>query len=138
MLEQICKEYGIEIVSPTQRRPFVPMQTAAGSTLEKILRRVGEAHLRDVLKVLTESENNRHMLNAPVIKAVSRIMEENPTWYGRNATTFLEVMDRVDMAMIYEKARANIGVTKAHDTIAVMLLAELRKKFDPEPERLLL
>lgn len=138
MLEQICREYGIEIVSPIKRRPFVPMQTAAGSTLEKILRKVGEDHLRDVLTVLTESENNRHMLNAPVIKAVSKIMEGNPTWYERDATTFLEVMDRVDMAMIYEKARANIGVTKAHDTIAVMLLAELRKKFDPEPERLLL
>jgi hypothetical protein len=122
------------------------MQTAAGATLERILAdpSVGETaadrekHLRNVLVALTESENNRHMLIAPVIKAVSRIMSQNPTWYGRDASAFLDVMDKADLADMYEKAKANKGVVPAHATIATLLLKEFGAVFAPEDmERLL-
>lgn len=137
-LASICKDFGISVVHPAQHRPFTPMQTAAGQTLERILADRGEDHLRDVLTVLTESENCKHMLIAPVIKAVSRIMSQNPTWYGSDASGFLEVMDRADLAGMYERAKANKGVVEAHKTIAALLLDELREVFKPEEmERLL-
>lgn len=133
-LAAICQEFGIAVVQPAQHRPFTPMQTAAGRTLEKILKDGGEDHLRDVLTVLTESENNRNMLIAPVIKAVSKIMAEHPTWYASDASRFLEVMDGADLAGMYERARANKGVVAAHDTIAALLLDELRKVFQAEEQ----
>lgn len=137
-LASICKDFGISVVHPAQHRPFTPMQTAAGQTLERILTDKGEDHLRDVLTVLTESENCKHMLIAPVIKAVSRIMTQHPTWYGSDASAFLAVMDSVDLAAFYEASRANKGVVEAHKTIAALLLDELRRMFQPEEiERLL-
>ena len=137
-LAAILSELDIRVVNPAQHRPFTPMQTAAGQTLERILADQGEDHLRDVLTVLTESENCKHMLIAPVIKAVSRIMTQHPTWYGSDASAFLEVMDRADLAGLYERAKANKGVVEAHKTIAALLLDELRKVFQPtEMERLI-
>lgn len=136
-LANICKDFGITVVHPAQHRPFTPLQTAAGNTLDKILRERDEDHLRDVLTVLTESENCKHMLIAPVIKAVSRIMTQHPTWYGSDASAFLGIMDSVDLASMYERAKANKGVVEAHKTIAALLLDELRKVFQPtEMERL--
>lgn len=137
-LASICADFGITVVHPAQHRPFTPMQTAAGNTLDKILREDGENHLRDVLTVLTESENNRNMLIAPVIKAVSRIMAENPTWYGRDASAFLEVMDKADLAAMYEAAKPNKKVVSAHNGIATMLLAQLSNVFKPEEQERLL
>lgn len=137
-LASICQDFGITVVHPAQHRPFTPMQTAAGQTLERILSDQGEDHLRDVLTVLTESENCKHMLIAPVIKAVSRIMTQHPAWYGSNASAFLEVMDRADLAGMYQTSRANKGVVEAHKTIAALLLDDLRKVFQAEEmERLL-
>jgi hypothetical protein len=137
-LATICQDFGISVVHPAQHRPFTPMQTAAGQTLERILADRGEYHLRDVLTVLTESENCKHMLIAPVIKAVSRIMSQNPTWYGSDASAFLEVMDKADLAGMYERAKANKGVVEVHKTIAALLLDELRSGFEPvEQERLI-
>lgn len=137
-LATICKDFGLTVVHPAQHRPFTPMQTAAGQTLERILSDQGEDHLRDVLTVLTESENCKHMLIAPVIKAVSRIMVQHPTWYGNDASVFLETMDRADLVGLYERAKANKGVVEVHKTIAALLLDELRKVFKPqEMERLI-
>jgi hypothetical protein len=137
-LATVCKDFGLTVVHPAQHRPFTPMQTAAGNTLDKILREQGGDHLRDVLTVLTESENCKHMLIAPVIKAVSRIMSQNPTWYGSDASAFLEVMDRADLAGMYERAKANKGVVEAHKTIAALLLDELRKVFQAEEQERLI
>ncbi len=137
-LASICTDFGITVVHPAQHRPFTPMQTAAGATLDRILRDRGENHLRDVLTVMTESENNRNMLIAPVIKAVSRIMAENPTWYGEDASAFLAVMDKADLASMYEAAKPNKKVVSAHDAIATNLLALLSTKFRAkEMERLI-
>lgn len=137
-LAAICQDFGIAVVQPAQHRPFTPMQTAAGRTLERILQVRGEDHLRDVLTVLTESENNRNMLIAPVLKAVSKIMAEHPTWYASDASKFLEVMDSADLAGMYEQARANKGVVAAHDTIAALLLERLREYFEPEKQERLI
>ena len=137
-LTSICSDFGIAVVHPAQHRPFTPMQTAAGATLERILRDHGEDHLRDVLMVLTESENCKNMLIAPVIKSVSRIMAQNPGWYGNDASAFLTVMDKADLAGMYEAAKPNKRVVSAHDAIATMLLGKLRAVFKAvEMERLL-
>jgi hypothetical protein len=133
-LISICEQYGVTVVHPAQHRPFVPMHTAAGATLDKILICEGEEHLRDLLTVLTESENNKNMLIAPVIKAVSRIMAENRTWYASDASKFLGVMDKADLPSLYMRARANKKVIKAHDTIAALLLDKLRQVFQAEEQ----
>lgn len=141
-LASICDQFGVTVVHPAQHRPFTPMQTAAGQTLERILTdpSIGETgekradHLRDVLTVLTESENCKHMLIAPVIKAVSRIMAKNPKWYRSDASKFLEVMDKADLPSIYMRARANKTVLKAQETISALLLDELRKVFQAEEQ----
>lgn len=133
-LTSICDQFGVTVVHPAQHRPFTPMHTAAGATLDKILRHKGEDHLRNLLTALTESENNKNMLIAPVIKAVSGIMsgEKTKHWYESDASKFLEVMDKANLPSLYMRARANKGIVSANDTIATLLLDRLREHFEPE------
>jgi hypothetical protein len=131
-LSTICADLGITVVHPAQHRPGAPMHTAAGQTLESILADRGADHLRDVLTAITESENNRAALTAPVIKAVSKIMAANPSWYADNAGRFLEIMDRADLGDMARRAKAAKGVVSAHDHIAALLLALLTTEFEPQ------
>lgn len=138
-LATICSDLGITVVHPSKHRPHVPMHTAAENTLESILADYGGNHLRDVLTAITASENNKHMLIAPVIKAVSKIMVEHSTWYEESAGKFLEAMDRADLAKLHQQAKADRKIAQPQQAIATLLLEELRKEFrDVEQDSLLL
>jgi len=128
-LAGICEELGIRIVPVTKQR--APMETCAVNTLDHILRDHGVKHLRSVLLSIAETENNKRMLVAPVIWAVSDILLAHPSWFGGD---FLEAMDRIDLAEMHERAKANREAAQPRQAIATMLFEELRKDFQPEEQ----
>lgn len=131
-LATICAEIGVTVVHPSKHRPHVPMHTAAGETLERLLADHGADHLRSVLLSIVETENNRHMLVAPIIKAVSDTLLAHPSWFGG---AFLEAMDKIDLADMYDRAKANREAVKGlREAIATMLYETLRGQFHDEPE----
>lgn len=128
-LASICSELGITVIPVTKQRG--PMETCAINTLEHVLRNHGSEHLRSVLMSIVETENNKRMLVAPVIWAVSDILLAHPSWFGGD---FLEAMDRIDLADLHERAKANREAAQPRQAIATMLFEELRKEFQPEEQ----
>lgn len=133
VLARICEEVGVAVVPVTKQRG--PMETYAVNTLVHLLRDHGEGHLRSVLMAIVETENNKRMLVAPVIWAVSDILLAHPSWFGGD---FLEAMDRIDLAEMHERAKANREAAQPRQAIATMLFDELRKDFQPEEQARLL
>lgn len=128
-VSDICDELNIRIVPVTKQRG--PMETCAVNTLEHVLRDYGAKHLRSVLMSIVETENNKRMLVAPVIWAVSDILLAHPSWFGGD---FLETMDRIDLAEMHERAKANREAAQPRQAIATMLFEELRTDFQPEEQ----
>jgi hypothetical protein len=128
-LASICNELGIRVVPVTKHRE--PMETCAVNTLVRILNDHGPEHLRSVLMSIVETENNKRMLVAPIIWAVSDILSAHPSWFSG---TFLEAMDKIDLAEMHERAKANREAAQPRQAIATMLFEELRKNFQPEEQ----
>lgn len=132
-LAGICDELGIRVVPVTKQRE--PMETCAVNTLTRILNDHGPEHLRSVLMSIVETENNKRMLVAPVIWAVSDTLLAHPSWFSG---AFLEAMDRIDLADMHERAKANREAAQPRQAIATMLFEELRNDFQPEAQARLL
>jgi hypothetical protein len=124
-LADLCDELGIEVVSVSEsaRRPG---QTCAKETLQKILTKHGEGHLRSVLITIMETTNNRRMLVRPVILAVSDVLRSYPHWFGDK---WLKQFDRIELALLYEAAKLD-RVAAPRYAMATRLLYVLRPHFD--------
>jgi len=132
-LASICAEIGIKIVPLTKQRDA--METFAENTMERILRNHGEEHLRSTLIAIVETQNNKRMLVAPVIWAMSDVLLMQPSWFG---SAFLEAMDGIDLAEMYDRAKAYKKAAQPRQAIATMLFEKLREKFQVvEQERLI-
>jgi hypothetical protein len=128
-LPAILSELGIAIVPVTKQRDV--METCAGNTLERIRKEHGDEHLRSVLISIVETTNNKRMLVAPVIWAVSDILLAHPTWFGGE---WLDAMDKVDLAEMHERAKANRRAAQPRQAIATMLFETLSSKFAVEEQ----
>ena len=133
-LADICDEFGIEIVEPSESARK-PGQTCAGKTLQKVLTDEGEAHLRSVLVTIMESENNKCMLVRPVIMAISDVLRTYPSWFGSD---WLNEFDKIELSELYDYARADREGVAPRYSIAARLIDRLRPKFAPEPQGSLL
>lgn len=132
-LAAVLSELGITIVPVTKQRDV--METCAGNTLERIRKEHGAEHLRSVLISIVETTNNKRMLVAPVIWAVSDILLAHPSWFGGE---WLDAMDKVDLAEMHERAKANRRAAQPRQAIATMLFELLSKRFQVvEQERLI-
>lgn len=132
-LPAILSELGITIVPVTKQRDV--METCAGNTLERIRREHGAEHLRSVLISIVETTNNKRMLVAPVVWAVSDILLAHPTWFGGD---WLDAMDKIDLAEMHERAKANRRAAQPRQAIATMLFEVMSKRFQVvEQERLI-
>lgn len=132
-LASICAELSISVISVTL--PRGPMETCALNTLERILRNHGEEHLRSTLIAIVETQNNKRMLVAPVIWAMSDVLLMQPSWFG---SAFLEAMDGIDLGEMHERAKAYRKAAQPRQAIATMLFEKLRENFQVvEQERLI-
>lgn len=83
----LCDEFSIEIIAG-HSYPQIG-QTRAVATMARIFRRYGEDHLRWVLRTLTETANNKVLLDEPglwaasdLIRAYGDVIEADPeAWF---------------------------------------------------------
>lgn len=132
-LASILSELGVAVVPVTRQRG--PMETFADNTMQRILGDHGPEHLRSVLISIVETENNRRMLIAPVIWAVSDTLLAHPSWFG---SAFLDAMDSIDLAGMHERAKANRRASQPRQAIATMLFEKLRETFQVEEQERLI
>jgi hypothetical protein len=134
-LAELCTDLGIEIVDIRQSRSRRPGQTCAERTLLKILADEGYAHLRSVLMSIMETENNKLMLVAPVIWAISDVLRGHPTWFG---DAWLTALDKIDLAELYGNAKKSREAVSPRHAIATMIIERLRPLFVDQPQARLL
>lgn len=128
-LAKICAELEIVVIPTTKHRGT--METCAVNTMARILGDHGEQHLRSVLMSIVETENNKRMLVAPVIWALSDILAAHPSWFGGD---FLQAMDQIDLAEMHERAKANRQAAQPRQAIATMLFEKLSHTFQVEEQ----
>lgn len=129
-LQDILAEYRIEVIRMQAVRG--PRQTHARQTLDKLFQEHGPDHLRDVLTTIAETENNGMALVAPIITAVSVVLRAHTDWWERDASRWLDVMDRLDLTRLHRIAKGNLRAAPAADAIATMLYLELEAAFGEE------
>jgi hypothetical protein len=134
-LQKICTEMSVEIVDIRQSRSRRPGQTCAERTLLKILTDEGSAHLRSVLISIMQSENNKMMLVAPVLWAISDVLRGHPGWFGE---TWLQALDAIDIAELYSRAKESREAVAPRQAIATMLIERMRPLFVDQPQARLL
>jgi hypothetical protein len=130
-LADLCAEFGVEVIDTRQARSRKPGQTCADRTLARILEDEGEAHLRSVLVTMMETENNKRMLIAPVIWAVSDVLRGHPDWFGE---TWLQAFDAIPIAELHELAKQSREAVAPRQALATMLIERLRPHFKPNPQ----
>lgn len=128
-LAAICQELDIEIIDTTAKRG--PGQTCAHNILQRVLIDEGEAHLRSVLLTIMETENNKRMLVRQVILAVSDVLRAYPTWFGDE---WLKAFDKIELAELYEQAKADREGVSMRYSIATRIIDRLRPHFTIEPQ----
>ena len=122
----ICSEFGIAVVPPCRRRTGgAALETCAASTLQRLLSDWGESHLLEVLLSIVESAGNERALTAPVIWAVSDLLLAHPSWFGSD---WLDALDAIDLAAVYETAKANRKAVQPRAAIAAILFERLKDR----------
>lgn len=122
-VHRILAEHEVKVVpTAVQRRE---RQTFAGRTLQGVYETHGEAHLRDVLTLILESEGNGHALIAPIILAVSDILAAHRPSYEHSPTAWLRLFDTLDLVAIHARVRPNRKAVAPRAAIATVIFAEL-------------
>jgi hypothetical protein len=130
----ICSEFEITVTPCSQRRTGGGvLETCASSTLQRILRDWGEAHLREVLLSISESAGNERALIAPVLWAVSDILLAHPNWFGSD---WLDAMDKIDLTALHENVKLNRKAVQPRYAIAALLFERMKDRL-PVTRRLL-
>jgi hypothetical protein len=129
-LARLCKALEIRIV-PTKRRPRENETTAAG-TLQKILRRYGEAHFTMMVRTIAETKGNATALTEPVLWAISDVMLAQPSW-PNTGSDWLTAFDSIDLRSLQKMARPLFAISKlpARAAIGGMLVQRLQPIFSP-------
>jgi hypothetical protein len=79
-----------------------------------------------VVMSIVETKPNKRALIAPVIWAISDVLQAYPDWFG---DTWLQVMDGIDLAEMFEQASANRRIAQPRALIATLLFERMRPNF---------
>lgn len=137
-VRRLCDEFGIVIV-PKYRYPE-PGQTRAVTTMERILHRHGEGHLRFVLSTIAETEGAGGLLTEVTLWAVSDLVCACPQWADERTSDWLEAWDRMPFGEMIFEAQDLSGFVSQRAAVAGMayrwLAAELATQI-AEPARIM-
>ncbi|ORE92687.1 hypothetical protein ATO13_17239 [Stappia sp. 22II-S9-Z10] len=131
--QAILREFGVELLPSTAKKTR-PRQTYMDAKLRTLFDRHGSDHFRDVLTAILESEGNEDALVAPIVAAVSSLLRAHPRWWRDGASTWLEVMDGIDLLALHAAVRTNLAAVPADKAIAAHLHLELARAFGGEWE----
>ena len=122
----LLREFHVEVIDNARNRSRAPRQTCAGKTLANIFRLRGYDHLRAVVMTIVETRPNKRALIAPVIRAVSDVLNAYPGWFG---DAWFQVMDGIDLAQMFERASANRSIALPRSAIATLIFSRMHKQF---------
>lgn len=125
----ICHEYNVEIVDG-RAYPGI-RQTRAVATLDRVLRKNGEAHFRLVMSTIAETSNNQGHIDEYLIFAVSDLVESCRGIIEENPTLWLEVFDAAPVGQLQYIARDLSGITEQRHALAGLIYERIVRVFGP-------
>ncbi|MDX0512751.1 hypothetical protein [Sinorhizobium medicae] len=115
----ICSEFGIAIV-PANVQPM-PGQTRALGTLERIMARHGEGHLRLVVATMAETTGNQGFINEYSAWAVSDLIRANADWIEDHAEEWFQAWDKIPLGFLMWQCQQLYGFVTQRQALAGML-----------------
>lgn len=129
----VCTEFGIQII-PANVVPHIG-QTRAPVTLEKIKRKHGLDHMRFVVGLLAETDNNRAILTEEVYWATSDIVlafkKNFPVVLKHDPTKLYEFFDVTPIGQLQYWCLDLEGVTSKRRALVGMLWERSVRQFGP-------
>ncbi|MGN8022278.1 hypothetical protein ACTJJ7_16370 [Phyllobacterium sp. 22229] len=130
---ELCKEFNITVV-PANVAPKGG-QTRAPNTIERIIKRHGEARARFVLGTLADTANNRVCLDETVMWAVNDLVtaaEKNfPEIVNNNVESWYSFFDSMPLGVLQFWCLDLEGVVSKRHALAAMMYERLKRKFGP-------
>jgi len=131
-VQRLCDEFDIRIV-PKHTYP-APGETRAVSTLERILHKHGEGHLRFVLSTIAETKGAGGLLTEVTLWAVSDLVRACPQWADERASDWLEAWDRMPFGEMIFNVYELRGVVSQRHALAGAAFHWLSEQFKPQDE----
>ncbi|THK35636.1 DUF3102 domain-containing protein [Ensifer sp. MPMI2T] len=123
LVRSICAEFDVEII-PANEFPK-PGQTRAIVTMRRILVKRGEGHFRLVMSTLAETKGNHWLIEECSLWAVSDLILACSEWIDENASTWLELWDRIELGSIMLAADHLRGTTPLRHALTALIYSRL-------------
>ena len=129
-VQALCDEFGIEII-PAHRYPVLG-QTRATRTMERIMRRRGEDHLRWVLQTLAETSNNKALVDETGLWAASDLVLAYWEELQADPETWFQAWDEAPVGQRqWEIQRRLSGIVNQRAALAGAINKHLYARFNP-------
>ncbi|YBV97382.1 DUF3102 domain-containing protein [Phyllobacteriaceae bacterium JZ32] len=112
----LCAEYGIKIV-PANVAPQ-PGQTRAAATIQRLLDKHGEGHLRMVLSTLAETKGNEGMINEYSLWAASDLIHACSKWIEADPEDWFQAWDKIPLGWIMWHCQELYGIVTQRQALA--------------------
>lgn len=131
----ICTEFEIEII-PGNEYPK-PGQTRATASIDRIMHKHGEGHMRLVLATLAETKGNQGLITQTSLWATSDLILSCSEWVEKDPTSWFDAWDKIPLGFLMWHVNELSGITHQRHALAgsmyVMLVYYSRgKKADRE------
>jgi hypothetical protein len=97
-VKAICDEFEIEIV-PGNEQPK-PGQTRATASIDRIMAKYGEGHMRLVLSTLSETKGNQGLITQTSLWATSDLIRACQEWVDTDVSSWLAAWDQIPMGFL--------------------------------------
>lgn len=134
-VKAICAEFEIEII-PSNEYPK-PGQTRATASIDRIMQKHGEGHMRLVLATLSETKGNQGLITQTSLWATSDLILACKEWVENDPTSWFDAWDKIPMGFLLWHCNELAGITHQRHALAgamyVMLVHYSRgRKADKE------
>lgn len=123
----LCQEFEIEIIGKS-RYPE-PGQTRSPETINRILRKYGEEHVRLALTTLRQTANNHVLLDEVGLWCASDMIRARPDIVEKQAGDWLALWDEMPVGQLQAIAQSVSGVLPVRYMLDGMLLERIQGHF---------
>lgn len=123
-VRSICSEFEVCII-PANEFPK-PGETRAVATLQSILEKYGEGHLRMVLSTLQETRGNQGLMIGPVLWATSDLVLACSEWIEKDLSDWFQAWDKIPLGWITWHCQSLYGIVPVRQAVAGSMYMMLR------------
>jgi len=130
----LCAEFGVEII-PAHRYPEIG-QTRATETIARIIRKHGEAHARLVMSFLTETANNKTLLDETGLWCMSDMLRACGGLLERRAGDLMETFDAMPLGPLQAMAQGLSGHVPVRYALDGMVWERIARRFGDDADQM--